>query len=497
MSARRLQSAAATLSVLACLAAAPARRGEAATIVVVNGNLPGVGFNDPAPATPVGGNSGTTVGEQRLIAFQHAADLWGALLESPVEIRVRATFEAMSCTASSGTLGAAGPSRSVMDFPGAPLPGTWYPVALANRIAATDLFPGTDDIEARFNSNVGTTGCLEGSRWYYGLDNAHGDGTDLVAVLLHELGHGLGFISLVDDETGVEFFGSQDVFETRILDSSTNKHWNEMTDLERLNSAVNSNRVVWDGPAVTAAVPATLSGLPVLTASSPPDLAGDYDVGTASFGGALTAGGVSAPLVAAQDPSDADGPSSTDACSALTNAGEVAGNVALVDRGTCFFVVKAANAQAAGARGIVIVDNVPGTIPPGLGGDDPSITIPVVSLTQIDGNALRSGLTTGVGVILRVNTRRLAGAGLENRAILFSPNPVQSGSSTSHWDTGAVPNLLMEPSINDDLPHAVDLTLPLFRDIGWASEADPGTDPRQAPRKTASAREPAVVAPRP
>jgi PA domain-containing protein len=494
MATRWLSRTATALAALACCAAAAAPPARAATIVVVNGNTGTEGFNDPTPAAPVGGNTGTTVGQQRLIAFQHAADLWGALLDSPVEIRIRATFQSLPCTATSGALGAAGPTASVMDFPGAPLPGTWYPVALANRIAGTDLIPGTDDIVAQFNSEIGTTGCLEGSSWYYGLDNAHGDGTDLVAVLLHEFAHGLGFISLVDDENGVEFLGSPDVFETRILDTTTNKHWNEMTDLERATSTINSGRVVWDGAAVTAAVPATLTGLPVLTVTSPPDLAGDYEIGTASFGGALTASGISGSLVAAIDPADADGPSSTDACSPLTNAGEVAGTIALVDRGTCFFVDKAARIQAAGGRGIVIVDNVAGTIPPGLGGDDPGVTIPTVSLTQADGNTLRAAIPTGVTVQLGINSRRRAGAGLENRAMLYSPNPVEPGSSTSHWDTGAVPNLLMEPNINDDLAHAVDLTLPLLRDIGWTSDADPGTDPRQSPQEATATRQPAVVA---
>jgi hypothetical protein len=54
---------------------------------------------------------------------------------------------------------------------------------------------------------------------------------------------------------------------------------------------------------------------------------------------------------------------------------------------------------------------------------------------------------------------------------MFAPNPDQPGSSVSHYDTSAFPNLLMEPAINGDLLHEVapprDLTFPLLRDIGW------------------------------
>ena len=38
----------------------------AATITIVNGDPAGVGFNDPTPVAPVGGNTGTTLGAQRL-----------------------------------------------------------------------------------------------------------------------------------------------------------------------------------------------------------------------------------------------------------------------------------------------------------------------------------------------------------------------------------------------------------------------------------------------
>ena len=60
--------------------------------------------------------------------------------------------------------------------------------------------------------------------------------------------------------------------------------------------------------------------------------------------------------------------------------------------------------------------------------------------------------------------------------LLYTPNPVQQGSTISHWDTIAFPNQLMEPAINADLTHSVqppqDLTLPLLRDVGWFPDAD-------------------------
>src|SRR5215468_5398547 len=76
-----------------------------AQIIIVNINAPGVGFNDPTPAAPVGGNTGTTLGQQRLIAFQYAASIWSARLDSNVPIRIRAQFTPLG----TNVLGSAGP----------------------------------------------------------------------------------------------------------------------------------------------------------------------------------------------------------------------------------------------------------------------------------------------------------------------------------------------------------------------------------------------------
>ena len=56
----------------ACLLAVPV--ANAATIAISSRDAPGVGFNDPTPVVAVGGNTGTTLGQQRLNVFRHVAE---------------------------------------------------------------------------------------------------------------------------------------------------------------------------------------------------------------------------------------------------------------------------------------------------------------------------------------------------------------------------------------------------------------------------------------
>jgi hypothetical protein len=450
----------------------------AATITVINTNAPGVGFNDSTPATPVGGNAGTTLGQQRLIAFQRAADIWGATLNSPVPIRVDASFVPLSCTAASAVLGSAGATEIFSDFPNAPLAKTWYPGALASKIAGTDVTtPDQPHIQARFNSRLGLfADCMPGSGFYLGLDNNFGSQIDLVTVLLHELGHGLGFQTFTDGATGAVFYGQPSVWDHYLVDNRSNKAWDAMTDAERAASAISGNGLSWNGPVVTTAVPQVLSAQSLMTISGPAagDTVGNYNVGDASFGPPMSKTAVVGQLMPIVDQPDGMGL----ACTPLSvvNANAVHHNIALVDRGTCSFVVKAKMVQDAGAIGMVVMDNAPGDLS-GMSGADPAVVIPSLRITQADGNALkgvllhRSRTRSGVVASLGVDPDLLAGADAQHRILMYTPATIEPGSSVSHYTTGAKQNQLMEPAINGDLSHEVtaprDLTYPLLRDIGW------------------------------
>jgi hypothetical protein len=461
---------------LACCAWSAAQ--AAATITILNTNAPGVGFNDPTPAMPVGGNSGTTLGQQRLIAFQAAADKWGATLTSAVPIRVDASFVPLSCTATSAVLGSAGANEIWSDFVNAPHLHTWYPSALASKLAGTDVTtPDQPHIVARFNSRLGLfADCLPGSGFYLGLDDNFGAQIDLVTVLLHELGHGLGFQTFTDDASGAQVMGMPSVWDYYLLDNRTNKTWVQMTDVERVASAVSGNGLSWNGPIVTAAVPQVLGPQSNLAVNGPAagDAAGNYNVGDASFGPPLSGTAVSGQLMPVVDQADGTGL----ACAPLSVANTVAvrHNIALVDRGSCSFVVKAKMVQDAGAIGMVVADNQPGDLA-GMSGIDPTVAIPSARITQADGKTLKTVLVrrtrtrSGVLASLGVDPDRLAGTDAQHRILLYTPTTLSPGSSVSHYTTDAKPNQLMEPAINSDLSHEVtpprDLTYPLLRDIGW------------------------------
>lgn len=468
--------------VLAALAFA-GQAQAAATIVINNTNAAGVGFNDTTPAVPVGGNPGTTLGAQRLFAFTYAANVWGATLTSNVNIVINASMTPLACTATSATLGSAGATSAFRNFPNAPKTNTLYSYALANKIAGTYL--GTlnaAQITANFNSNLGlNANCLPGRTFYLGVDNNHGTNIDFVAVLLHEMGHGLGFQTFTNGSTGAQNGGFPSIWDHFLMGASTGKLWKDMTNAERAASAISKDKLVWTGPLVAAAVPEVLKfGLASATFSGPAAgaITGTVRVGEADFGPAL---GTVSPFgevmpVVEQTAGTGEG------CQVFNsnNARAVNGRIAFITLGVCTVAQKVKNAQDAGAIGVLIGDTVAENAvqPIPLGGVDPTVTIPAVRLFLSDATKLRTALQTrsrtasGVFASLgRNGGAQYQGADELGRALMYAPNPFISGSSVSHFDRTMFRNQLMEPNISNDLGMSVippqDMTFRLLQDTGW------------------------------
>lgn len=433
---------------------------QAADIIPVNFDDPGEGYNDPAVVAPVPGNPATQLGLQRQLVAQFGADLWGAILQSDVPIYVGAQFNPLG----TNVLGSAGTTQAWVNHPNFPLPNTLYNAALSDALAGEDLDPGFTDISSRFSSQF---------NFYYGLDGATPAGQiSFLDVVMHEIGHGLGFANLEDEASGTFLAGIPDVYSVYTFDNTAGLYWPQMTNEGRIASAVNYGNVVFTGASTVAAAPIVLDPRTHLRISAPGSIAGVYQYGTAGFGPTARTSNFTGNIVVSQDAADAAGPSTTDGCSPFTNAAAVAGNIAVVDRGTCGFTVKVLNAQAAGAKGVIVANNAAGPAP-GLGGNDPAITIPTISVSQADG-VLIKGATGVVGGIEATGTG-LQGADDAGRPRLFMPNPVQPGSSGSHFDTNLLPNALMEPSINDTLNAAlfIDNSANLLQDTGWTLNKGP------------------------
>lgn len=454
---------------LGCTLCVPAM---GANIILNNVDAPGVGFNDPTAATPVGGNTGTTVGGQRLIAYQRALELWGNTLQSDATIVVRGSFARLTCTSTSAVLAQAGALQIFSNFPNAALTDHWYGVALANAIAGEDLTPGpldipgpgdlfNDDIVANFNGALGAADCLVGSSWYYGLDNAAGAGQiDFLDTFMHEVAHGLGFQNFANEATGGLPDGLPDVYMANTLDLDLGL-WNTLSSPQIVTSAIKNGRVVWAGPNVTAAAPTVLSSYEGIRVTG--TLNSEMAYGTASFGAAANATTFGGPVVLGTDGVAPAG----DGCEPIT--ANVAGKVALIDRGTCGFTIKVKNAQNAGATSVIIA-NTAGRAEFGMSGTDPTITIASIGISNADGDAIKAALPNVTAQYFVDKSRRAGMA--EGFVRLYAPSTVSLGSSISHFDVTAAPNLLMEPNITPDLRSAgnLDLTPALMKDVGWNIE---------------------------
>ena len=142
---------------------------------------------------PMPGDTCESWDANAMTAFSYAADIWGGILSSPVDIVVDACWRELPA----GTAGSAGPLLANIGPPG---DTALYPLALLNAQVGFDLLTSSPDIRATFNSQAD---------WYFGTDmNPSGALVDFVSVVLHELGHGLGFLGSADTaDMGTSVYG--------------------------------------------------------------------------------------------------------------------------------------------------------------------------------------------------------------------------------------------------------------------------------------------------
>lgn len=277
-------------------------------VVFDDGSSDGVGacsiseWNDPTPATPAGGNTGTTVGAQRRNAVLEAARILSNELRSPVPIRVKACWtdacddpntpgvDSNRCTATGATLAFAGAqdvfiraqaqTRSngalVIDsglyVPALPRAQTFYLGTATTKLAGTPtcgLVGGrcASDYEIRitFNNRIGQAEVLGGRNWWYGFTaQSPATGIDFVGTATHEITHGLGFASLVNTggsttrPVGSELLGYDDIYSANVVsvDATTGavSRFTEISNAQREAAMKSFTQLRWDGSEAVASV---------------------------------------------------------------------------------------------------------------------------------------------------------------------------------------------------------------------------------------------------
>ena len=169
---------------------------------------------------------------------QAAIDVWSANFKSTTVITVDASWGRSS---SWGVLGSARPGSFFSAFSGAPDPSLWYASAAANALAGKDLDKANPEIIIQVNS---------GATW-----NTRGDGVptsseyDLESVFIHELGHGLGFLSndAYDPFYGLGSLDQPTPFDAYLQTADGRRLADLPTPSRELGTALTSS-LVWSGP---------------------------------------------------------------------------------------------------------------------------------------------------------------------------------------------------------------------------------------------------------
>ncbi|MAS54595.1 MAG: hypothetical protein CMJ44_08230 [Pimelobacter sp.] len=205
-----------------------------------------------------------------------------------------------------------------------------------------------------------------------GVTTNYCDGVTSDDVVSHEWGH-----AYTEYTSGLIY-----QYQSGALNESYSDVWGETLDL--VNGREDEGEIFEDKRPDGQCDPTASPTLQV-EITAPAGVAGPCTAAAASFGDGYTTDTVTTDVVVATDAANDAGPSTTDGCSTFDNAAAVAGNYAYVDRGTCAFQLKVDNAEAAGATGIVIGNNVAG-VPFAVAG---TADISGIMVTKADGQRFK------------------------------------------------------------------------------------------------------------
>jgi hypothetical protein len=181
---------------------------------------------------------------QAKTAFQTAVDIWSTLITSNVKIRITARWESLGA----GVLGSATAGDFRRDFPGAQRWHAWYPISLAEKITGQEMNGSDADIVASFNST--------NNSWYYGTSGNPPQGKfDLVSIVLHEIGHGLGINHDYSVQGDVGLVSGDFVFNymTYLENPTKNVVTNYDQASTELKTQLTSENLYFNSPSVLAA----------------------------------------------------------------------------------------------------------------------------------------------------------------------------------------------------------------------------------------------------
>ena len=195
-------------------------------------------------------------------SYEAAATFWADFLDSAVRIEIDASFEPLFCTSSSAVLGSAGPTAIAGPDNQLPDPQAIYSIAHANALVNEDLDQTQADVSMRFNSDIGQPNCVESAQWYF--DDGSSPTTpantiDFYGTILHEMGHGLGFLSLMYPDDPEDPDGDppplpyvdwvNDVYSQK-LDNLNFAALSSLSPEQRFDALTDPDNLVWTGAGV-------------------------------------------------------------------------------------------------------------------------------------------------------------------------------------------------------------------------------------------------------